>query len=224
MPEKESKACQGKSRSPARSSDRTSYHGKYVKVSHSLKRAMKQRLQELKNFQYDFKVSLSQKNHRAFVPPRLVEVEITNACNLKCIMCDRWKWVKEEKSLIGNFTTGRLFALFEELSALGVKDILLSGGEPMLRKDFASLLKKISSLKMSVNLFTNGTLMNREKAEALASSGSTVFFSIDGLKEIHDKIRGVKNTFDKAVRGIEECAKTAANQKPDNNKFHHSER
>lgn len=204
MFEKKSKMYRGRFKNPVRGYDLPSLYGKYGKTSHALKRAVLQRLLELRDFQYDFKVSMSLKRHKACVSPRLVEVVITNACNLRCIMCDRWKWVKEDKSMIGNFTTQRLFALFEELSALGVKDVLLSGGEPMLRADFSSLIKKIYSLKMGVTLFTNGTLMNRENAKAIATSDSTVFFSIDGLSETHDKIRGVKNTFDRALKGIEE--------------------
>ncbi len=152
---------------------------------------------------YQLKLARSLKNHKAYVPPKIVQVEITNLCNLKCIMCDRWKWAKEDTSTSDSLSTQMLFNLFNEFADIGVNRILLTGGEPLIRADIAPLVRHISDLKMAITIFTNGTLMDREKAQALAAANAVVFFSVDGVSGTHDKIRGVPGTFDAALRGIQ---------------------
>jgi len=171
-----------------------------------VKRALVNRILGFRGFSGNLDVSKSIKHHKAFVPPRLVEIIVTNSCNLRCAMCDRWKWIKENNSTSKTLSTQRLSELIAELADFGVKDILLSGGEPMIRPDFKSIVEEISASKMGVSMFTNGTLLNRENAEAIAAANATVFLSLDGASETHDKIRGVRGTFDRAIQGIEYLA------------------
>jgi MoaA/NifB/PqqE/SkfB family radical SAM enzyme len=99
-------------------------------------------------------------------------------------------------------STEDLCALFEELSRSGVKEILITGGEPLLHRDFSVLINKIADLEMAISLFTNGTFMDQETARTLALANATVNFSIDGGNKTHDKIRGVEGAFKKAMEGI----------------------
>jgi len=151
---------------------------------------------------YQYRLVRSLRNHKAYVPPKQVQVEITNLCNLKCTMCDRWKWVGENRSTADVLSTQRLLDLFNELASLGVEGILLTGGETLMQPDFVTLIRHLDDLERKITIFTNGTLMDRAKAEALAAANAIVFFSIDGVSETNDKIRGVSGTFDKAIEGI----------------------
>jgi radical SAM protein with 4Fe4S-binding SPASM domain len=94
--------------------------------------------------------------------------------------------------------------LIKELSNLGTKSLLLSGGEPMMRKDIYDLIKTAKQEKLSVAMITNGTLITKTSAEKLIQSGlDSITFSIDSPEpEPHDAIRGVEGTWEKAIKGI----------------------
>jgi MoaA/NifB/PqqE/SkfB family radical SAM enzyme len=168
----------------------------------------RKKIQDINNkILYGLNFCKSLKRHEALIPPKWVHVEITNLCNLRCTMCDRWKWIKEDKKAADSLSSKTLENLFTELSQIGVKLIILSGGEPLIRKDFISIIEYINNLKMAVTIISNGTLMDLEKAECLAKNNTTVIFSIDGLSDTHDAIRGVQGAYERAIQGIETLAK-----------------
>lgn len=146
--------------------------------------------------------------HKAFIPPQFVQIEITNLCNLKCVMCERWTWPSQYTGEARELDTKKLYDLFEELAGMRVKRILITGGEPLMRRDFRDLVKSIWSLNLEGEVITNGTFMDDENAKALASANFTVYFSIDGARaHTHDRIRGVEGTFDKALQGVRNMVK-----------------
>ncbi len=149
----------------------------------------------------------SLKAHTPCAPPVRVQVELTNRCNLKCIMCDRWKWISEEKNTRDELSIAKLSELFTEFKVLGVREVLLTGGETMLRKDFIDIIQNIKNLGIKVSLITNGTMVTDEIASALARIDAKITFSIDGDMEAHDLIRGVKGTFNRATNGIAKIVK-----------------
>jgi radical SAM protein with 4Fe4S-binding SPASM domain len=80
---------------------------------------------------------------------------------------------------------------------------LLSGGEPLLRKDIMKVVGCIKSMGIEPVISSNGTLITRKIAKELKDYGvQYIGISIDGFKEIHDKIRGVKGAFAAAMKGI----------------------
>ncbi len=153
-----------------------------------------------------FRVAKSLKNYQPCAPPLRVQVEITNRCNLRCVMCDRWKWASEEKKTLDELSIEKLVQLFEELKHIGVKEVLLTGGETMIRKDFSSIIQHIKKIGLQISIITNGTMVTDEIARALALANAKVTFSMDGDKEIHDRVRGVQGTFERAVKGIKKIA------------------
>ncbi|MFH1229020.1 MAG: radical SAM protein [Candidatus Aenigmatarchaeota archaeon] len=135
--------------------------------------------------------------------PKTVEVEITNKCNMRCKMCDRWQWIKSNPKLSKEMSLEQLKKLFSEMKSIGTEKILLSGGEPLMRPDFKEIIKSIRSHGMKVTIVTNGTLMDDGIASTLAGAGAETIFSIDGSDAgIHDLSRGVKGTWVKAMDGI----------------------
>jgi MoaA/NifB/PqqE/SkfB family radical SAM enzyme len=82
-----------------------------------------------------------------------------------------------------------------------------AGGEPLLRKDMLEIISYASKLGFYTNIATNGWLITKSYAEKLVKSGlSSVVFSIDGFKKVHDLMRGRKGSFEKAMKAIENIA------------------
>ncbi|MCX5654580.1 MAG: 12,18-didecarboxysiroheme deacetylase [Planctomycetota bacterium] len=130
----------------------------------------------------------------------------TRRCNLKCVHCYSQS---ENKAYEGELTTGEGLAMLEDLAQFGVPVTLFSGGEPLVRQDLFTLIERTVRLGMRAVISTNGTLITEEKAERLkAFNLSYVGVSLDGLKDVNDRFRGVSGAFEKALAGIRNCQKT----------------
>lgn len=126
-------------------------------------------------------------------------ISVTNDCNLKCRMCDIPLSYKREELSTNDFKI-----LFKDFSGMGnhKKSVVLSGGEPLMRKDIFDIISFASSLGIFTYLPSNGCLITESVAKKLRYAGiEVVNISIDGPKEIHDNLRG-KGMFDKAIRAI----------------------
>ncbi len=118
---------------------------------------------------------------------------VTARCNLKCKHCYAYTESNEEVD------TETAKGVLEELNDLAIL-ILFSGGEPLLRKDLFDLAERC---KVTKALSTNGTLIDENVAWRLRDVGfSYVGISLDGLKDVHDRFRGVEGAFDRAIEGL----------------------
>lgn len=141
-------------------------------------------------------------HYRVMRTPRTVEIDITNRCNLRCAYCYFFSGPAETDR---ELPTGEWLEFFEELGECAVMDVMLAGGEPLLRQDLPRLLDGIVRNRMRYSLLSNGTLITDELAALLKQSGrcNQVQISIDGSgPAIHDKSRGA-GTFEKALAGLE---------------------
>lgn len=128
----------------------------------------------------------------------IVYLELTRACNLKCIHCLNNSGIKQKDEL----TKDELLKLIKKLSSLGVQEIRFTGGEPLLFNGIYDLIRFATEEGICTSLGTNGTLVTKEVAKKLKESGlKKVVVSIDGNKKTHDKIRGKKN-YQKAMNGL----------------------
>jgi 12,18-didecarboxysiroheme deacetylase len=125
---------------------------------------------------------------------------VTRRCNLKCIHCysnSRNVFYADE------LTTEQGKALIADLAAFGSPVILFSGGEPMMRPDLHELAAFAVEKGMRVVISTNGTLITRKEAAVYKRIGlSYIGVSLDGLKNVHDRFRGVKGAFNATLQGI----------------------
>lgn len=129
----------------------------------------------------------------------------TRKCNLKCVHCYAQSKNIDYK---GELTTEEGKALIDDLADFGVPVILFSGGEPMMRKDLPELASYAREKGIRAVISTNGTLITPEKAKVLKEIGlSYVGISLDGMKKVHDKFRGVEGAFDRAIEGMRNCKK-----------------
>lgn len=139
--------------------------------------------------------------------PALVPVlvwHMTNRCNLHCRHC----YAGNEGAMATEVMSFEEAASFlDSLRAHKPPALLLSGGEPLRHPDFFRHLSKARENGLNVAISSNGTLIDRDAAERIASEGvSYVGVSLDGCRETHDAFRGAKGSFRAALHGIESLA------------------
>ncbi|PIQ91059.1 MAG: hypothetical protein COV71_01260 [Candidatus Omnitrophica bacterium CG11_big_fil_rev_8_21_14_0_20_41_12] len=136
-------------------------------------------------------------NGLAFTPLR-VQLEVTGTCNLKCEFCcqdQEYKQGKEELSL------AEIKSVIDQIPRFTL--LTFSGGEPLLRKDIKEIINYALEKKHFCNISTNGVLLNNEIIELLVKKGFlAISVSLDGMVEIHDKLRGVPQTFERVKNNL----------------------
>lgn len=142
---------------------------------------------------------------------RYLFLELTRQCNLRCRHCGSLCPSHGDLKLVD---TERLKALIDEVVRSFSPDRLMfcvTGGEPLLRKDWFELCSYISEKGFLWGMTTNGTLIDDRCAERLEEAGmASVGVSLDGLREAHEALRGVPGCFDRAVAGIKALVKNGS--------------
>ncbi|MEE9324056.1 MAG: radical SAM protein [Dehalococcoidia bacterium] len=135
--------------------------------------------------------------------PRVVSWNITGACNLRCAHC----YLDAGKRWPGELSTEEGIRLIDQMAEEGTELLILTGGEPLLRKDLCTLAQHATTKRIAVVLGTTGTLINRSVAKDLKQSGVVgVGISIDSLDPAkHDAFRGAPGAWHRALNGIEAC-------------------
>ena len=135
--------------------------------------------------------------------PSLISWNLTRRCNLRCPHCYLSAGKKEEQEL----TTEECLGLLGEMQALGTEMVILTGGEPLLRKDIYDLATAASDAGMWVVMGTNGVLVNDRVARKMVDCGvQGVGISIDSIDPAkHDSFRGGPDSWKHSVRALEIC-------------------
>ncbi len=140
-------------------------------------------------------------------PPTNLSVNLTNRCNLKCVMCrgirqtdavpDNRPWYSRERELpVEDWTR-----LLEQVAAFRPW-LFVTGGEPLMYPHFRAFVREAKKRGLVVHLQTNATLLRRE-ADFLVEEGvEAVNVSIDGPPPVHDRIRGLKGAFSQVEKGV----------------------
>ena len=137
---------------------------------------------------------------------RKLRISVTDRCNFRCNFCmpNNPIWL-DQKELLSFEELTRLATI---TARLGVNNIRLSGGEPLVRKDFEDLVKMLVAVPgiERVSLTTNGVLL-KQKAKALRENGlHCVTVSLHSLKpERYDEITGTKDMFGRVMEGVQEA-------------------
>ena len=88
--------------------------------------------------------------------------------------------------------------------------LLLTGTEPFLYPDILELIEYIVTKKLRLHITTNGVLLSDFASQLVdlckKPDSISITISLDGIREVHDTIRGVKGTFDKAIAGIKKIS------------------
>jgi MoaA/NifB/PqqE/SkfB family radical SAM enzyme len=120
--------------------------------------------------------------------PRILYVEVTKRCNAFCDFCPYWQTHRRDE--LSDYAP-----IVEKMKPFCVT---FTGGEPLLRRDMAELVRRITALpkRPYTALLTNGWLLSPDKAKALRDAGlEQVSISIDYIGEPHDRQRGLKGLY-----------------------------
>jgi MoaA/NifB/PqqE/SkfB family radical SAM enzyme len=121
-------------------------------------------------------------------------------------MCSVWKHAESEEMNLKEIKVAA-----EKMKKLGVSYVVITGGEPLLRKDIVEIVNIFSKLGMSTRLQTNGLLLTEEKLDKLIKAGlNDITISIDTLdNKKQDEICGIKNinVSDKALEKLKLVSK-----------------
>lgn len=135
------------------------------------------------------------------IPPYPLHVvySVTNACNLHCAHCSAAAG-RRSRGELGSSSATKLIC---ELGELGVLDVALSGGEPLLRRDICELITAGSESGLRLGLATSGHGLTDARAAELLSSGlSRIQVSIDGDEVTHDRLRRCPGSYRTAVHAV----------------------
>lgn len=128
-----------------------------------------------------------------------VHIEINSHCNERCLHC----YIPHEQKL-SHMESTLFYNIMRQCKELKVLHVTLSGGEPMLHKDFCNFLRKCREYDFSVNVLSNLTLLNDEILHELKMNpllGVQVsLYSMD--EKIHDGITHLKGSFKKTKDAI----------------------
>jgi radical SAM protein with 4Fe4S-binding SPASM domain len=127
--------------------------------------------------------------------PLSVQLDLTWRCNERCVHC----YLDHDDS--GELAYAEIDRLLEEMAAAGVFQLTLSGGEPLLRKDFFAIARRARALDFNVKLKTNGILIRSEAARALRELDlDSIQISIYSHRaEIHDTITKVPGSLTRSL-------------------------
>jgi radical SAM protein with 4Fe4S-binding SPASM domain len=113
---------------------------------------------------------------------RYLELQITDACNLRCKHC----YIGDNAG--SELPAGTVHALLTEFEEMQGLRVLITGGEPLLHRHFYAINEMLPEFLLRKVLFTNGVLLKKDLISTLKVDEIQV--SIDGLEQAHDRLRG----------------------------------
>jgi len=133
-------------------------------------------------------------------------VLLTN-CMFKCKMCEMWK-SKDDPYQTSTEEWKRFIDSLEDLLD-GPRELVFSGGEPLLRKDIFELIRFGADKGFKTLMPSNGYLIDENMAKRIADSGlKEIFISLDSMNsKTHDFLRGVEGAHDRVMQAFDNLRK-----------------
>jgi radical SAM protein with 4Fe4S-binding SPASM domain len=140
-------------------------------------------------------------------------LDLTHQCNLRCVHCYLGNKGSRIASGKKELSTGQWIGLIDEFTDAGCLFLLMTGGEPLLRKDFAEIYSHAKKRGLLVTVFTNGTLIADEILRLFEDlPPQTVEITLYGAKDsTYESITGVKGSYQKCLGGIEKLLNSGIN-------------
>ena len=125
--------------------------------------------------------------------------DLTSKCNLRCKHCVVSGGEAERDGL----NTHQCFELINEFAEFGITQLILSGGEPMMRDDFFEIAEYAAKKEIFVQVATNGTLIDENASQRFARIDACLQVSLDSSEpSIHDQFRQSPGSWNKTIKGI----------------------
>ena len=136
--------------------------------------------------------------------PLTGSIAMTHRCNLRCVHC----YLGEERLTAPE--TGERDAAFwcsiiDQIAAAGCLNLLITGGEPFLRRDFAEIYTRAKKRGLLITVFTNGTLLDETLLDLFADlPPRLVEITLYGATQtVYEKVTGIRGSFGRCLVGIE---------------------
>lgn len=130
-----------------------------------------------------------------------LRISLTDACNFRCSYCmpeEDMEFSSHEQLM----TSGEIFQLAKIFVSLGVNKIRLTGGEPLVRKDAADIIQRLSGLPVSLTLTTNAYRVDRFIDIMKEAGIRSINVSLDSLNPDTFFLLTRRNAFDQVYRNI----------------------
>jgi MoaA/NifB/PqqE/SkfB family radical SAM enzyme len=111
-------------------------------------------------------------------------------------MCDIWQRKDGKELDLVDFERHRA-----SIARLEVRQVALTGGEPLLHRNLEALLEFLRGCNVSITLLTTGLLLSK-RADVVAANVDEIIISLDGPEEVHDRVRRAKGDFRLIGEGI----------------------
>ncbi len=134
------------------------------------------------------------------------DIKLGYTCNNHCVHCVIADQRDRAKVMRGSVdrSSGEFLREIEAAREQGLSDVVFTGGEPTIRRDLPTLMKRARQLGFRLHVQTNGRMFSyRPFAERLAPFGATYVIAVHGPDaETHDRVTESKNSFDQTIDGI----------------------
>jgi len=120
---------------------------------------------------------------------------VTYRCNARCAMCQTWQFPSKKSE---EFTPDLLRKLPE-----GMGRVNITGGEPLVRSDLPEIIEILAPKAQRLEISTNGYFTDRLVEIGRRHPELTIRISVEGLQETNDRIRGIPQGFERAMRSYE---------------------
>jgi MoaA/NifB/PqqE/SkfB family radical SAM enzyme len=117
-------------------------------------------------------------------------------CNCRCLMCDIWQRKDGKELDLADLERHRA-----SMMKLGVRQVVLTGGEPLLHRNLEGILEFLRGCNVWITLLTTGLLLAK-RADVVAANVDEIIISLDGPEEVHDRVRRVKGAYRLIGEGI----------------------
>lgn len=134
--------------------------------------------------------------------PFLVFWEITRACALSCRHCRAEAQPRRHPEELNREESSRLIS---QLAELRPPMLILTGGDPLMRRDCLDLVREATAAGLHVGLSPSATerLLHANFGQIKAAGVERISLSLDGAtRETHDAFRGIAGTFDRTIRAV----------------------
>ena len=122
----------------------------------------------------------------------------TNRCNLACRHCYSYADPNSEDFLSTEFILGAI----PELRKAGIRFVIFSGGEPLIRKDIFEIAEEMRQAGIVTYLSTNGLYVNEKNVDRIIETFNYIGISIDGIEAVHDAFRGLEGAYRRSLEAI----------------------
>ncbi len=135
---------------------------------------------------------------------RTAHWSITGKCNYRCRHC----YMSAPDAKLGEIDHDTMMDLARQIADCGILEVSLTGGEPLVRRDFMELVDALLSYRIRIaQIYTNGKLVDEKLLDQLEERGIRPEFnmSYDGTQGWHDWMRGVPGAGDAVLAAFDLC-------------------